>query len=1055
LTDGPRSFYLRQAVLPTPEDSILPPQALTRSEASEVLRYWLASLQLEEALATRPRARRPLNAAPALRLDAPSVGHDYFKLPLDDALESLLCKHSPLQKPVDAELGAFFETWLAMQYRRGDDDRESSHLLAFPAVHLPRGELAGLLRYSLRVRFVAPDGGQFKVPTRSERRRKVYPSAPSAVRLTTIERNEQKWPFFIDTRLLHQQLGVARESIDALFAALRQRSQISEAQMLGMLCELLENELHEGEARAALAADSAATTLGSLERITVAMGRLLARRGGRSRVYPVAVVLDGTRAKTTWHLQRELQLLLEERPEVAWDLDSCLGAYLTGAAQPIGSAVQRTQFPGPALSQSQRRAAERCLGSRLTAVQGPPGTGKTTLILHLAAEALVRQVDKLADHGVMGDGLFVVTSTNNRAVDNVVDPLNAGSDGGLALAMRAGSQKVCEHLLAPQLVEVQTWLGRAKQQTVTQREEALAAALERFKHVRQQLNSALAAHARVCEEQTQRNQLRFELRALPTRATAADMGSERQLSADLVIALHAPLQKARKRLQHLCELCEAQPGLAQLSAVDRYYRSSAKRDLPALEQAVHALGLSLELDLPPDLPPSIKPDALMEVWGAAAETALARVEALQQRLAGAAEDARLRERERLLRQRLSALGPDAEQPADSDNAPAALQAALFTAAVGAREAWAALHSDELSELVASAIDAARNVCSLRPIWSDDPARWQHLCQLFGIWGCTLLSMGNCFPAEHDVIERLIIDEAGQCHPTYAVSGLLRSRSALIIGDVHQLEPVIDLEPDDDERVVQSCKLKLSAAALAPYRVHSEARCSVQALADRAVMDRARLTDHFRCQPEIIAICDALCDYGLQVHTPLQGPSVHVPFLSQPVNFVDVAGEQERLAGSWHNTAELALTLELVQALLALGVEPNDLAVITPYRGQLEQLQKQLVRMAIPIDRSLEMLDLDGPSVNSECGLTLGTVHRFQGGERSIVIFSSVVTRAASLGFLDQRENLLNVAVSRARHRFIAVGNRAVLATGRRTSRLVRAAEPVAVEAFRRQLGLFG
>jgi hypothetical protein len=40
-----------------------------------------------------------------------------------------------------------------------------------------------------------------------------------------------------------------------------------------------------------------------------------------------------------------------------------------------------------------------------------------------------------------------------------------------------------------------------------------------------------------------------------------------------------------------------------------------------------------------------------------------------------------------------------------------------------------------------------------------------------------------------------------------------------------------------------------------------------ALADRAVSTRLTLVDHFRCQPEIIALSDALCDYGLAVHTP--------------------------------------------------------------------------------------------------------------------------------------------------------------------------------------------
>jgi superfamily I DNA and/or RNA helicase len=300
----------------------------------------------------------------------------------------------------------------------------------------------------------------------------------------------------------------------------------------------------------------------------------------------------------------------------------------------------------------------------------------------------------------------------------------------------------------------------------------------------------------------------------------------------------------------------------------------------------------------------------------------------------------------------------------------------------------------------------------------------------------------------------VIDEAGQCHPAYAVSGLLRSRNAWIIGDVHQLEPVIDLEPDDDERLIQTAKLSLRGQRLAPYRVHGQARTSVQSLADRAVRERPRLIDHFRCQPEIIAISNALCDYGLRVHTPSCGPAAPLSFLPEPVMLVDVAGEQERAGGSWFNAAELSLTVELVERLLDAGTDPTDVAVITPYRGQLEALRKQLGRQGVPLEPSLELLDIEESFAAAAVrGVALGTVHRFQGGERSIVLFTSVVTRRTSLGFLNDRENLLNVAVSRARHRLVTLGARAVLDAGARTRLLTRAAVPLSAEDFRAQLGL--
>jgi hypothetical protein len=1042
LTGASLPFYLRRPMPRSPEQI----RPLTRSEANDVLRYWRASLQLEEALSARPRARRAAVEPTPPRLDAPSFGHEYFKVPLDEALESLLFARRTLRKPFDPELCAFFENWLATVYRRGEDDRDLSHMLAFPVVHLPRGELAGLLRYGVRVHFGTAGDAPFRVPTRGERRQKTFPPPPTEVRLFGLERGGQRWPFFVDTRLLHQQLGVARENIDSFFDALREQPDVSERDMLGLVCRLLEAELASAELAADGGDDSSA---GLLQRVTTAMSELLARRGTRARVYPVGIVVDATRAKTTWYLQRELEKLLEDPPDIPWDLDSSLGSYLTGGVLPPGAAVQRALFPGPSLSPSQRAAAEQCWGSRLCAVQGPPGTGKTTTILHLAAESLVRQVDALVDQGAMGAASLVVTSTNNRAVDNVVEPLIAQNQAGLPLALRAGSQKVCEAVLAPQLARAREWLDRARKRPAPERALELDAALEKFVQLRARVTDSLAPRARALETRTRREWLQFEIARLAAASGDAQLEG---LDPGSTAKLREPLDKARKRVKALCELCEATPGIAQLSAVDRHFRSSEKKVLPALADALASAGLSLDLGLPPNLPPSIEPAELMDVWAEAADTAYAELEALQERVDLASKAEAERGRIDRLRRELNALGPSVTAPLPSAPADDQAQRALFEAAVAVRDAWAAVESESLFEAVTVAFAAASGERSLRTVW--DRGHWRSLRQLFGVWGCTLLSLGNCFPAQRDAIERLVIDEAGQCHPAFAVSGLLRAGAALIIGDVHQLEPVIELEPDDDLRVIESSKLSIPLELLAPYRVHGDAHTSVQSLADRAVAERLQLNEHFRCQPEIIAICDRLCDYGLQVQTERAGPAVPAPFLAAPVILVDAAGEQERLGGSWQNAAELSLTLELFQALMALGTDPNEVAVITPYRGQLEQLRKQFHRLGIPIDYSVELADVEDVAPGSGGrGVALGTVHRFQGGERSIVLFSSVVTRRASLGFLDERENLLNVAVSRARHRFVAIGDRAVLASGRRTSLVVQAAELLAPEAFRRQLGL--
>ena len=83
---------------------------------------------------------------------------------------------------------------------------------------------------------------------------------------------------------------------------------------------------------------------------------------------------------------------------------------------------------------------------------------------------------------------------------------------------------------------------------------------------------------------------------------------------------------------------------------------------------------------------------------------------------------------------------------------------------------------------------------------------------------------------------------------------------------------------------------------------------------------------------------------------------------------------------------------------------EHIAIISPYRAQIDRIEEEI------------------PDI--ECG----TVHAFQGQERSIVIFATTKywrARSNDFGYLLEGEvsrNLLNVAVSRAKEKFIIIGS---------------------------------
>ncbi len=117
--------------------------------------------------------------------------------------------------------------------------------------------------------------------------------------------------------------------------------------------------------------------------------------------------------------------------------------------------------------------------------------------------------------------------------------------------------------------------------------------------------------------------------------------------------------------------------------------------------------------------------------------------------------------------------------------------------------------------------------------------------------------------------------------------------------------------------------------------------------------------------------------------------------------IDTAGsemfESVNAAGSRYNEGEAQIVELHVRNLLQIGLKQEEIAVITPYNGQVE-IMKRLLLGEFP---RLEIRSVDG----------------FQGGEREAVVLSLVRSSdrngADGIGFLKDKRRL-NVAVTRAK-----------------------------------------
>jgi hypothetical protein len=469
--------------------------------------------------------------------------------------------------------------------------------------------------------------------------------------------------------------------------------------------------------------------------------------------------------------------------------------------------------------------------------------------------------------------------------------------------------------------------------------------------------------------------------------------------------------------------------------LEQHFRHTQTTALSAVHEA---LGATFTLPLPPTISGASLP-AQREAWEEAAETAIERVNTLRNAVDSTLREEKDRARAEKLRNQLETEHHAAAASAIDWRAVDAEQALLFDVAVSLRACWIRHNQRALSTALKKAIEVCRSTRSLRGGGREAEATFgAWLRQLFPVWGCTLLSLGNNFGSDPETLERVVVDEAGQCHPAHVTSALLRARSALLIGDTHQLEPVIDLTRAQEKRVRQTLKLRSRPEQFERFRVYEGCNASAQSLADAVVNERPTLIDHFRCQAEIVAISDRLCNYGLQVHTPRRSCVQLVPLLDHSVLFTQAAGEQERLAGSWCNHAEVELVVEWLRALTQGGISSDDIGIVTPFRGQNEVLWRRLRELGFRIASNTTEVDAqESLFERSSTGLALGTVHRFQGGERRIMLFSTTVTRPTTLPFLDARVNLVNVAASRAKEHLITIGDEAVLRSGQHTRLLLQ------------------
>jgi RecA/RadA recombinase len=184
----------------------------------------------------------------------------------------------------------------------------------------------------------------------------------------------------------------------------------------------------------------------------------------------------------------------------------------------------------------------------------------------------------------------------------------------------------------------------------------------------------------------------------------------------------------------------------------------------------------------------------------------------------------------------------------------------------------------------------------------------------------------------------VVDEATQATEPATYLALLRADRAVLAGDPLQLPPTI-----------LSAQAKAGGLGVSLFErlaaLHGDAA-------------RVTLAEQHRMNERIMRFpSEALYGGSLRAHPSVAGHALD----AEPLLFVDTAGaghEETTPEGSdsRQNEAEAELTAREVERILALGLAPSDVAVISPYDAQVQRLRQLL---AAHLDAGLEVDTVDG------------------------------------------------------------------------------------------------
>lgn len=685
-----------------------------------------------------------------------------------------------------------------------------------------------------------------------------------------------------------------------------------------------------------------------------------------------AVLIMTERSPFTVGLEAELRQLAK-LPEGAID-GTALGSWLANSVKDEAVEDKQRLLEVLPMNLEQYTAVQSAMSKPLSVITGPPGTGKSQVVTNLLINAAWQGKRVL------------FASKNNKAVDVVETRIN--NLGPRPVLLRVGANQY-QTRLAEYLMGLMS--------ATTNQDDT------------DDFDEAMRIHAHLQEQMGSEDQLLEELIKIRNKVDLLEQdveGIRLKLTKESLEQLrYLDLKKAKKYLDEFSLALECADKKKQsifvkllwgLSRKDRIDKVNLR--LQGLRQYLLPLGLTF--------PDEFFDELNLADWYEFHEEAknnLNLCKLMQQYYHALTELQQFDSLEKISRRRLVLLRKIASNSEALWRYWLRLQPARLTT-----EDRQMLN--RYTALLKMVLDTGSDGKLSNKVYREYHSLFPKVSHLLSCWAVTSLSAKAKIPFEPGFFDLVVFDEASQCDIASAIPLLYRAKKAVVIGDPKQLSHISAMKKGQDQNLLDRFDLFSDFPHWA-FSVNSLFDLAAGLVAGDSVVS---LLDHHRSHADVIEFSNKQFYEG-RLRVATRYDHLKLPASDEPgVSWIDVKGSAQRPStGGAVNIKEVEAVIQKLTQLVQKRRYQGTIGVVSPFRAQVNA-----IRMAVEKNDSLS-------SLLFEREFLVDTVHRFQGDERDVMIFSPVVAAGISSGslvFLNNNGNLFNVAITRARAQLIVVGD---------------------------------